>query len=74
WEKAPMFTALEQAATKTSLATSVQMMGADFLMYGIKQTEIIPAMAAVDAIVAYTNMQQGIRTASKNHPLYRIFK
>jgi len=74
WKKASMFNGVEQAATKTSLATSVQMLGADFLMYGIKQTEIIPAMAAVDAIVAYANMQQGIRPARKDHPLYRIFK
>ena len=74
WEKASLFNALEQAATKTSLATSVQMLGADFIMYGIKQTEIIPAMAAVDAIIAYAAIQQGVRPASKEHPLYRIFK
>lgn len=61
-------------AAKVSLATCIQMMGADYLMHGIKQLEVVPAMAMVDATIAYTAMQQGIRPKSKSHPLYMLLK
>jgi tetrahydromethanopterin S-methyltransferase subunit H len=74
WKKAYMYNKIEIASTKTSMATSLQLLGADFIMYGIKQTEIVPSMAAVDALVAYSCMQYGVRPASHAHPLYHIFK
>ena len=61
-------------AAKISLATSIQMMGADYLMHGIKQLEVVPAIAMVDAAIAYTATQQGIRPKSRSHPLYMLLK
>jgi len=74
WKKASMYNKIEIASTKTSMATSLQLLGANFIMYGIKQTEIVPSMAAVDALVAYSCMQHGIRPVSLDHPLYHVFK
>lgn len=74
WKKASMYNKLEIASTKTSMATSLQLLGADFIMYGIKQTEIVPSMAAVDALVAYSCIQHGVKPASHDHPLYHVFR
>jgi len=60
---------LGYTAAKTSLATSIMMMGADYFMYGIKQLEIVPAMAMVDASIAYTARQQKIRPQVSPSPL-----
>lgn len=68
------FGALGFAAAKVSLATSIMMMGADYFMYGIKQLEIVPAMAIVDAAIAYTAGQQRIRPKTKDHPLYVLLR
>jgi tetrahydromethanopterin S-methyltransferase subunit H len=65
---------LGYAAAKTSLATSTMMMGADFFMYGIKQLEIVPAMAMIDAMIAYTARQQKVRPRTAVHPLFAIMK
>lgn len=73
WKTAAAYDALGQIAAKTSLATSLQLLGADFFMYDIKQTEIIPAMGMVDAIIAYTAIQYGVKPDSKRHPLYTMF-
>lgn len=61
-------------AAKCSLATSTMMMGADFFMYGVKQLEIVPAMAMVDAIIAYTQRQQRIRPKVSKTPLTSLLK
>lgn len=61
-------------AAKVSLATSIMMMGADYFMYGIKQPEIVPAIALVDAAIAYTARQQRIRPKTKEHPLYALLR
>jgi tetrahydromethanopterin S-methyltransferase subunit H len=61
-------------AAKLSLATSIQMMGADYLMHGIKELEVVPAIAMVDAAIGYTAAQQGIRPVSRSHPLYMLLK
>ena len=65
---------LGYVSAKVSLATSIMMMGADFFMYGIKQLEIVPAMAMVDASIAYTARQQKIRPKTKEHPLFALMK
>lgn len=67
-----MYGSLGYTAAKVSLATSIMMMGADFFMYGIKQLEIVPAMAMVDAAIAYTARQQRIRPKTKEHPLFAL--
>lgn len=61
-------------AAKIALATSILMMGADYFMYGIKQPHIVPAIAMVDAAIAYTATQQRIRPKTKSHPLYVLLK
>lgn len=68
------FGQLGVTSAKVALATSIMMMGADYFMYGIKQLEIVPAMALVDASIAYTARQQRIRTKTKTHPLYTLLK
>ncbi len=65
---------LGYTTAKTSLATSIIMMGADYFMYGIKQLEIVPGMAMVDSIIAYTQRQNKIRPKVKENPLARLMK
>jgi len=65
---------LGYVSAKVSLATSIMMMGADFFMYGIKQLEIVPAMAMVDASITYTARQQKIRPKTKEMPLFALMK
>jgi len=62
------------ATAKTSLATSIMMMGADYFMYGIKQLEIVPAMAIVDASIAYTARQQKVRPKLARTPLTALME
>jgi tetrahydromethanopterin S-methyltransferase subunit H len=50
------------------------MMGADYFMYGIKQLEIVPSMAMVDSVIAYTQRQQKIRSTLKVTPLSQLMK
>ena len=68
------FGKLGYTAAKVSLATSIMMMGADYFMYGIKQPEIVPAMAMVDASIAYTARQQRIRPKLRNNPLVALMR
>jgi tetrahydromethanopterin S-methyltransferase subunit H len=65
-------------AKKTCMAgcmTILQSVGADFLFYGpIKNAKItFPAVAMTDAMIAYAMREEGIKTKTKNHPLYKIF-
>jgi len=65
-------------AKKTCMAscmTILQSVGADFLFYGpIKNAKItFPSVAMTDALIAYAMREEGIRTKTKNHPLYKIF-
>ncbi|MEE4241423.1 MAG: hypothetical protein V2I36_08145 [Desulfopila sp.] len=73
WKKAKQFSAKGQAAAKVSCATMLQVSGADYFIYDIKQTEVIPAMAMIDAEIAYGAKNWKIRPKSDQHPLYRIF-
>ena len=68
------FGSLGYTAAKVSLATSIMMMGADYFMYGIKQREIVPAMAMVDAAIAYTGRQQRIRPKARDYPLLALLR
>lgn len=73
WKKRLEFGELGERTAKTSTATAMQILGADFIMYGIKQPEIIPAMGMVDALIAYTAMQYGVQPKTRQHPIYRMF-
>lgn len=68
------FGKLGYTAAKVSLATSIMMMGADYFMYGIKQPEIVPAMAMVDAAITYTARQQRIRPRLRENPLVALLR
>lgn len=68
------FGKLGYTCAKTSLATSIMMMGTDYFMYGIKQHEIVPSMAMVDSIIGYTQRQQKIRPKAAITPLSRLMK
>jgi tetrahydromethanopterin S-methyltransferase subunit H len=74
WKKAQHFSPKAQAAAKAATATMIQCAGGDFFIYDIKQTEIIPAMAMVDAEIAYGAMSWKTRPKLKSHPLYNIFQ
>lgn len=73
WKKSKLFSAKGQAAAKVSCATMLLVAGADYFIYDIKQTEVIPAMAMVDAEIAYGMKNWRISPKSKAHPLYNIF-
>ncbi len=73
WKKAKQFSAKGQAAAKVSCATMLQVAGADYFIYDIKQTEVIPAMAMIDAEIAYGAKNLRIRPKSDTHPLYNVF-
>ncbi len=68
------FGKLGYTTAKTSLATSIMMMGADYFMYGVKQLEIVPAMAIVDAAIAYTARQLRVRPKAKVNPLSMLMQ
>lgn len=73
WKKRREFGDLGERTAKTSTATAMQVLGADFIMYGIKQPEIIPAMGMVDALIAFTALQYGVHPKTRQHPLYTMF-
>ncbi len=65
-------------AAKTCLAGAslVAILGScDFVLFGpIESSEyVFPACAMVDAIIAYSMREYGIRPLTKDHPLYKIF-
>jgi len=53
----------------------MQYAGANFIVYGpIERSEVVfPAAAMTDAIIAYNVRIHGIKTKTKNHPLFKIF-
>jgi tetrahydromethanopterin S-methyltransferase subunit H len=63
-----------QAAASAILAMT-QLHGADFILYGPMRFApwVYPACAAIDAMVAYLGRFTGVRPATKQHPLYKIF-
>ncbi|MBZ0156014.1 MAG: hypothetical protein K8I29_07330 [Alphaproteobacteria bacterium] len=74
WRKAPLYSRKEQAAARVSCTSLLQSAGADFVMYDLKQTEVIPSLAMVDAEIAYAAKAWKILPRSKEHPLYKIFR
>lgn len=75
WEKLraqgkPVFEAAAAAAF-----TLTQTQGADFVHYGPIRSApwVYQAAATVDAMTAYAGRVTGVRPATEDHPLYRIF-
>lgn len=56
-------------------AVAMQQAGANFILYGpISKADVIfPAVAMTDATTAYAARLHGVRTKTKEHPLYKIF-
>ncbi len=61
-------------AAAASTLTQPIARGADYIFYGPISTArwVYPAVAAVDAMVAYTGRLSGIRPKTDNHPLFKI--
>jgi tetrahydromethanopterin S-methyltransferase subunit H len=75
WEKIrTQGTAAFQAAAAAAFALT-QFEGADFLLYGPVRFApwVYPACSAIDGLIAYGGRFSGIRPASREHPLYKIF-
>jgi len=62
-------------AAAAAVFTATRLMGADFLLYGPMRFApwAYPACAATDALLAYGGRLHGVRPASREHPLYKIF-
>lgn len=58
-----------------SSCSMVQMAGANLIMYGPIEWAglVFPPCAMIDGLIAYTARKLGTKTASKDHPLYKIF-
>ena len=75
WDKVrKQGTAAFQAAAAAAFALT-QCEGADFLLYGPVRFApwVYPACSAIDGLIAYGGRFSGIRPASREHPLYKIF-
>jgi tetrahydromethanopterin S-methyltransferase subunit H len=75
WEKVRNLGAEAFQAAAVAVYSLALCNGADFIFYGPMRFApwIYPACAAVDAMTAYGGRFSGIRPATKNHPLYKIF-
>jgi len=58
-----------------SANVALQLMGANFLIYGpLKASRyVFPACAMADAMIAYREKKHGISPLTKDHPIYKIF-
>lgn len=68
-------TAVFQVAASAALALT-KAEGADFVLYGPMQNApwVYPAVATTDALLAYGARLGGMRPATLEHPLYKIFR
>ena len=75
WRKAKELSEHAHRVCGASSVALLQLAGASFVLYGPieRAKEVFPAAAMVDAIVAYEARFKGVKTKSKNHPLYKIF-
>jgi tetrahydromethanopterin S-methyltransferase subunit H len=75
WEKVRKQGASAFQAAAASVFALTQFYGADFVFYGPMRFApwVYPACAAVDAMIAYGGRFSGIRPATREHPLYKIF-
>lgn len=69
---------ISQDARKVCMAnaaTAMQYAGADFILYGpIRNAPVIfPAVAMVDALIAYIARLKGVPPKTRRHPLFKIF-
>jgi tetrahydromethanopterin S-methyltransferase subunit H len=76
WKKPKQWDVLVHQACKAAAQIVPLTVGADFLLYGPIESapQLFPACAAVDAMVATVARSEfGIKTLTKEHPLYKLF-
>jgi len=75
WEKIRKQGSSAFQAAAAAVFALTQFQGADFLLYGPMRFApwVYPACAATDAMIAYGGRFSGIRPATREHPLYKIF-
>jgi len=75
WEKMKTRGKTAFQAAASSVFSIPRLMGADFLFYGSLQNApwVYPAVATIDGLIAYGGRFTGIRVATKEHPLYKVF-
>jgi tetrahydromethanopterin S-methyltransferase subunit H len=75
WDKVRQRGAEAFQAAAIAVYSLVQAHGADFIFYGPMRFApwVYPACAATDAMLAYGGRFSGIRPATPNHPLFKIF-
>ena len=75
WEKMRQQGSSAFQAAAAAVFALTQSQGADFLLYGPMRCApwVYPACAAIDAMIAYGGRFSGIRPATQEHPLYKIF-
>ncbi len=75
WEKKRKQGPAAFQAAASAVLGMTQQFGADFVLYGPMRFApwVYPACAATDAMTAYAGRFSGVRPATKNHPLYKIF-
>lgn len=75
WEKVRQHGTTAFQAAAISVYALAQAHGADFIFYGPMRFApwVYPACAAMDAMLAYEGRFSGIRPATNNHPLFKIF-
>jgi len=74
WKRVKEFGPQARNINSANAASILQMVGADFILYGpIRMSEVIfPACAMTDAVIAYGMRKHGVKPSGQ-HPLYRIF-
>jgi len=75
WEKNKKHDQTTFQAAAAAVFSLLRCAGADFILYGPMRFAAwaYPACAAADGLIAYGGRFEGIRPATKEHPLYRIF-
>jgi tetrahydromethanopterin S-methyltransferase subunit H len=75
WEKVRQRGTAAFQAAAAAVYSFAQFHGADFIFYGPMRFApwIYPACATVDAMLAYGGRFSGVRPATNNHPLFKIF-
>jgi tetrahydromethanopterin S-methyltransferase subunit H len=76
WEKIKKQGTEAFHSAAVALFAMTRLQGADFILYGPLRLApwVYPACAVIDAMMAYAGRFSGIKAATKNHPLYTIFK
>lgn len=75
WEKVRKQGMQAFQAAASSVFALPQMYGADFILYGPMRFApwVYQVCATIDALIAYGGRFTGVRPATKEHPLYKIF-